>query len=152
MVCVFGWCASYIRPHLQYSEVVDLHFASFVRSPHCLEKAVGILRRIKQVGRRIVLLDLSVSEHENTVVVNNGIKPVRDGENGAVAKLLFDGFLYQSVGVMVHRARRLVEEEDARRPQKRSCEAKLLPLTHRKIAPSFFNLREGMCAGGGGLK
>ena len=63
------------------------------------------------------------------VVINDGVEPVRDGDDGTVLELCPDGLLNEVVGVHVDRRRRLVEHEHLGVLNEGTCQTHQLLLT-----------------------
>ena len=86
-------------------------YAGFTAEPPPLPLRQDIYRRLKPV------------------VVNDGVEPVRDGDDGTVLELCPDGLLDEVVGVHVDRRRRLVEHEHLGVLNEGTCQAHQLLLT-----------------------
>ena len=56
-------------------------------------------------------LDFALVEDEYPVVVEDGVEAVRDGEEGPPLQLAEQRLLHQRVGLLVHRGRRLVQQD-----------------------------------------
>ena len=78
--------------------------------------------------RTCMLRQGTFMRHE-PVVVNDGVEPVRDGDDGTVLELCPDGLLNEVVGVHVDRRRRLVEHEHLGVLNEGTCQAHQLLLT-----------------------
>ena len=78
--------------------------------------------------RTCMLRQGTFMRHE-PVVVNDGVEPVRDGDDGTVLELCPDGLLDEVVGVHVDRRRRLVEHEHLGVLNEGTCQAHQLLLT-----------------------
>ena len=67
---------------------------------------------LQQFIRSVILLELSLVEHHDPVVVHDGVEPVGDGEDRAVRELPPDGGLHQVVRLKVHSRRGLVQYQN----------------------------------------
>ena len=66
---------------------------------------------LQQFIRSVILLELSLVEHHDPVVVHDGVEPVGDGQDAAVGELLPDRGLDQVVSFQVDRSGCLVKNQ-----------------------------------------
>ena len=57
---------------------------------------------LQQFIRSVILLELSLVEHHDPVVVHDGVEPVGDGQDAAVGELLPDGRLDQIIRKVIY--------------------------------------------------
>ena len=84
-----------------------LHQSSIFAHPVEHGRLVG-----QQVLGRIELDLLSLSQDQDLGVVEDGVEPVRDGDDGALGELGLDGRLDQRVSLEVHGRGRLIQDQD----------------------------------------
>jgi len=113
--------------------------AHLVRFPHRIEQAVRVLVVVNQVLRRIVFGQFASCQHQDTVVINDGVQAMGNGEHRAGLELAANRGLHQSVGVVVHRRGGFVQEQNPRRAQQGPGQAQELALAHAEVAAVFFD-------------
>ena len=70
------------------------------------------LNYLQQFIRSVILLELSLVEHHDPVVVHDGVEPVGDGQDAAVGELLPDGRLDQIIRLQVNCCCSLVQNQN----------------------------------------
>eukprot|EP00968_Pinguiococcus_pyrenoidosus_P002884 scaffold167_cov244-Pinguiococcus_pyrenoidosus.AAC.1 len=103
------------------------------------ELAVRILQELRG---RAVLENVAVAQHENAIVVHDGVDAVRDGQDRGIGKLLAQGPLNETVRSGVDGAGGLVKKQQLAPADEGAREAKHLALAEGEIAPAFFYLGE----------
>src|SRR3954447_9996887 len=89
---------------------------------------------LEELGVRTEVGDLAALEHEDLVGADEAREPVRDDDDGAPRGDTAEGPLHDRLALGIERARRLVEDKDARVAQQRAGDREALPLAAREIA------------------
>src|SRR5690348_9794803 len=111
-----------------------------VRGPVAVERRVEAAAR-EQLVMRPALDDLAVLEHDDHVGVADRRESVGDDERRASLEERAQGGLDLPLGADVHRARRLVEDEDPRVGEQRTRERDELALPERQPRAALAELR-----------
>ena len=108
-------------PITQFERPLALDVAKYSYEICILRHGVKYRALVRQQRlRRVELLDESPVQHHDSVVVENGVESVGDGQNSAVGKLLPDRGLDEVVRLQVDGRRRLVQYEHLRLPVENS--------------------------------
>ena len=111
------------------------------RLPNCMRARLHVVEpRIAaaepdQMVVRAVLDDAAVLERDDAVGLAHGRQPVRDDEDGAARRDALHVVLDDALALVVERARRLVEDQDARIADQRARDGDALALAAGQAPP-----------------